>query len=124
MITTQAVDSDSISDFKQRLQDDDRVVHVTQKAGQRTLKVKVERDSGRAPKPWADWSDVELVDGEWHADDYVITKMAGGGHAPGNKFTHIVAISPYCVDCGDHRQARDNGLCRKCQYDSRMEGNQ
>lgn len=113
MITSAAVDDSSIESFINRVEDDDRVVRASVSHG-RAIDVVVVRDDDGIPTPWADWDDTHLVDGEYHAPEYVISKLAGGGSKPGDKFTRRVGISAYCDVCGAKPQSDDHGLCSTC----------
>lgn len=113
MITTACVDDDLIEQFIDYCESHEGVVRATQAHG-RAVDVVVEKIDGDWPEPWTDDPDIEWVDGEWHADDYVISKLAGGGHKPGDKLSRRVGISPYCVVCGDRPQSNDHGRCGAC----------
>lgn len=106
---------DRIEQFIDWVEAQDNVERATRQTG-RAVKVRVSKTDAGVPKPWAaDGAPFELIDGEYHGDDYIITMLSGGGHAPGDQYVHRLAISPFCVVCDDRPQGYDNGLCGSCK---------
>lgn len=116
MITTGAVDSDVIEQFKNDIQQYDSVEAVYVNHG-RSLSVKVQKTDDGVPSPHRDLGDI--VDGNVVTDDYIVSGLAGSGHSPGDKYVHKVAVSPPCSDCGDAPQKgldEDDDRCSDCAF--------
>lgn len=117
MITSGAVNTDLIEQFKNTMQQRDDVDGVWRQHG-RSVHLKVHKDAdGNVPRPHRDLGDI--VDGHVITDDYAVTALAGSGHAPGDKYTHALAVSPLCGECGEAPQKGlddDDDRCADCAF--------
>jgi len=114
MITTSCVNGDLIEQFKDDMAAHPDVDAVFRKHG-KTLHLKVNKSDDGVPKPHRELG--ELVDGDVVADGYVVSTLVGSGHAPGDKYTHVLAVSPKCGRCGDAPAEYEDdgqGLCHDC----------
>lgn len=116
MITTGAVDEDLIEQFKTDMEAFDCVSHVSRNHG-RSVNVKVQKNENGVPYPQKELG--EIKDGNIVTDDYAISRLAGSGHAPGDKYTHCLAVSPLCSECGEKPQKgldEDDDRCSDCSF--------
>lgn len=112
MITNAAVDMSIIEQFKADVGALEYVDRVSHDHG-RALRVTVVAGDDGVPRPHHELG--ELKKGSVYAEDYVVSKLSGGGHAPGEKYTFRLAVSPYCEECGEDYQVDDEGRCSSCR---------
>ena len=119
MITTRFVDSDLIEQFIDDVSEHDAVESAYRKGGRRVF-VSVRKNDDGVPSPHHELG--EIKNGEVVCDDYVVTRLSGSGHAPGDRYTHTLAVSPKCESCGersvDHETDTGKRVCSTCFYDS------
>jgi len=115
MIVSAAVHDDLIEQFLNRVEQHPDVESAFQKSGRKVHVILSKNDDGGVATPWSDWDDTELVDGRWHSDDFIVSRVGGGGHRPGSGYVRVIGISAYCDVCGDAPQSNDHGLCGSCK---------